>query len=285
MKCVFKLKCDACQEEFESHAQSVRTRVFHFCNLKCSNDARKPGGVLAAKFAATCMERYGRPTPRAPRKVHEKLSKELRAEKCRQSLVIGRQRLCEKYGVDNVAQIASVRKKLSQREKSPEAIAKAKTTLQERYGVTCSFQIPSVRANSHTPEANFKRVQQWLKTACKVSRAEVKLLAALQAKFGADNVQTQVIMNNRWPIDIYIRHNDTYVQVDGVYWHGLDRPLEVIKQLKSRHDKAILGKRKIDARQNEWFAKNSLKLIRVTDRDVLRDVDEVVRRIANHDHD
>lgn len=61
------------------------------------------------------------------------------------------------------------------------------------------------------------------------------------------------------------RVRDTYIQLDGVYWHGLDRSIEELMRSKSPRDKVILGTVRRDAEQNEWCRASGTKMIRVTD--------------------
>jgi len=68
-----------------------------------------------------------------------------------------------------------------------------------------------------------------------------------------------------WNIDFFIPEIQTYVQFDGVYWHGLDRPIEEIQESSSKRDKAIYRKWLIDQEQNVWFVANQKRLIRITD--------------------
>ena len=76
---------------------------------------------------------------------------------------------------------------------------------------------------------------------------------------------------HRWPIDFYIKSIDTYVQLDGVYWHGLDRPIEAIAEHRTKRDVQIHKKWLIDRQQVEWFASRGLRLVRITDQEFKAD--------------
>jgi very-short-patch-repair endonuclease len=108
------------------------------------------------------------------------------------------------------------------------------------------------------------------------------LYTVLCELLGDDRVDRQVIMNG-WPIDVVIKNDDqvTYVQYDGVYWHGLDRPLEEIALHKKPRDVVIQQKWSIDRRQDVWFVEQGLKLVRVTDAEFKRDPAACVRRIVD----
>ena len=102
----------------------------------------------------------------------------------------------------------------------------------------------------------------------KKTKPEAILEQHLTSLFGEHDVVYQKFVN-RWPIDFYIKSTNVYIQMDGMHWHGLDRPLEEIMKCKTRHDESILKKIKIDAEQNQWFQKNQMKLFRICEDDVL----------------
>jgi hypothetical protein len=55
------------------------------------------------------------------------------------------------------------------------------------------------------------------------------------------------------------------VQLDGVYWHGLDRPIDVIAERRTKRDAQIHKKWLMDREQDRWFVENGMRLIRITD--------------------
>lgn len=79
-------------------------------------------------------------------------------------------------------------------------------------------------------------------------------------------IERQVLVNG-WSIDFYIDDIDTYVQFDGVYWHGLDRNIDDIKKNDNKRDRTILRTMEIDVLQRSWFNEQNLKLIRITDKE------------------
>ena len=87
--------------------------------------------------------------------------------------------------------------------------------------------------------------------------------------FGDGKVKRQMRMG-RWTVDFYVEGIDTYVELDGEYWHGLDRPLDVIALCTTRTDRKILGTHHSDRMQDEWFRDNALRLIRITDKELRR---------------
>lgn len=112
------------------------------------------------------------------------------------------------------------------------------------------------------------------------SKREDEFYATLVEALGEDDVQRQVTVNG-WPIDFYARSLDTYIQFDGTYWHGLDRPLNTIMEFKSPRDRVIYGHWLTDNEQNEWFARNGVRLIRVRDTDFLVDPSMAVSSVLS----
>ena len=170
-------------------------------------------------------------------------------------------------------------------------------------GILCKHDIALIKHdvlkrawnNSHTKKAEEKRSQSlqyyhankpdnWTnpgnsQKACKKrhetmkqngtyrkSSVEDALYDFLCQKYGAEDIERNRYMN-RWPIDFYIKSINTYVQLDGVYWHGLDRPIEVVAEYRTKRDVQIHKKWLTDRRQDEWFAERQLKLVRLTDVD------------------
>lgn len=97
------------------------------------------------------------------------------------------------------------------------------------------------------------------------SLPEDALYVYLCEKHGYQNVERNAWVNDRWPIDFYIKDIDTYVQLDGVYWHGLNRPIEIIAAYKNKRDIVIHRKWMTDREQDRWFVEQGMKLVRLTD--------------------
>lgn len=143
------------------------------------------------------------------------------------------------------------------------ADARRRITNDEKYGVPYYISKPEVASMSgkaaHTPELELQRWDKikrgWadgstvLKRGLTLvrSRVEREFFDRFSRELGLE-VETQKHVNG-WFIDGHVKDVNIYVQFDGVYWH-------------SRAD-AIAR----DVEQNEWFAKNGFKLVRITDRE------------------
>ncbi len=81
------------------------------------------------------------------------------------------------------------------------------------------------------------------------------------------DVRKQYRTNQKWPVDFYIRDIDTFIEFDGIFWHGKISP-----QNKIDNDLRYIGVKRriqIDLDENEWFKKNNLNFVRISDRDFI----------------
>jgi len=122
--------------------------------------------------------------------------------------------------------------------------------------------------------------------ACKRSSLEIKLYSMIlescpQAQHSVWIHKSKTGRDKSWNIDIYIPDIDTYVQFDGMYWHGLDRSIEVIANSNSSRDKIIHGKWIEDRAQDDWFKSQGKRLIRILESEFKNDQEACVSRIFN----
>jgi len=213
---------------------------------------------IAEKIEKTCLERYGVDNPLKCREIQEKIDNVLiKRYGSRNALAAPgaidkrRSTWIENYGVDCPIRLESV-------------LEKKKSTCLKKYGVDNPMKLEEMKIKVHeTKKANGTyRSQQ--------SRPEKLFYSLLCSVFGEDDVEQHVIVNG-WCIDMHVKSVDLYIQVDGVYYHGLDRPLNTIVESNKSLDKTILATRERDKRQNDWFEENGLRLFRITDKQILDD--------------
>jgi hypothetical protein len=137
-----------------------------------------------------------------------------------------------------------------------------------RYGFPCPMTQAYVKEMANSPDRCAKRHETMKRNGTyRSSKAEETCYEALCELFGVNDVERQVIVpEKRWLIDFCVKSIDTYVQFDGEYWHGLDRPIEVIAEHRTPRDVQIHKKWMTDREQDEWFRTRGMKLVRVTDR-------------------
>lgn len=165
--------------------------------------------------------------------------------------------LLEKHGVEHSSLIPGIGEKRKQ-------------TYRERTGYEHPFKTPASLAKLRSPATNIKR-HETMKRNDTYGKSTVEDTAYETLLQTFPNTQRQVNING-WAIDFYVPEVDTYVQLDGVYWHGLDRPRSIIEASQSPRDKVILSTLIRDKQQNIWFAAHDLKLVRFTDQQQIADV-------------
>jgi hypothetical protein len=248
-----KFSCDECGKIYEKKPGNVsKTKSgLTFCGRKCRNlsCSKKGKGLMKFITEKTVYEIYGVKHVMSIDDVKRK----------RKELFI------ERYGADV--------------KQAPGTNEKRKRTNFERYGFEETFQCKEfVEKRAATwlenygvpyhpfPENAYMLTQQSMTNYPEkwASREEIKFKDILIEKFGKANIIHQKWINN-WPIDFYIVSTNTYIQFDGVYWHGLDTPIEKLSTLTGIRNKARYAKFLADQKQNAWFKENNLNLIRLTD--------------------
>lgn len=231
------------------------------------------GGILDAKKRQVMLERHGVENPQQLRWVKDK----------------SRVTNLERYGSEVGSQSDEVkeRARLTNQERfgvdwhtqSQNFAEKTRLTWQNRYGVDHPMRALEVKAKYDFAESWRKAHETKKKNGTYASsRVEQKFHERLLRAF--PDVQTQVRVEHDdgvWLIDFQV--GNTYLQLDGAYWHGLDRPLDVIRTSTKPRDRAITRAYDNDRRQDVWFASHGLNLVRVTDRQVLTLSDDDLRQL------
>lgn len=237
---------------------------------------------IREKAVLTLISRYGKTNPVYIEASQEK-AKRTRQERYGvnytfQSPEIRRkstQTILERFGVTSPAKSEIVREKtqktFQQRfgvntpMESQECRDNFKSSMLSKHGVESPFQLPKTREACSSPAAR-KKAHETMKQngTYGKSNSEDECFKLLCNEFGEQNVQRQVVVNN-WPIDFYVKSIDTYVQFDGVYWHGLDRHIDEITKHKCPRDISIHQKYLTDLKQNPWFETHEMKLVRITE--------------------
>lgn len=314
-KLVLEMICDNCKIKFTTDKKISyhEKRDTHFCSLKCSAGSKltiekriastkKKYGVdhaiqssviknkrektnisrygskctlqnkiVAEKTKKTSLEKYGVKIPSQSTQAIEK-RKNTCIEKYGTEHALGSQfviekrkrNLIEKSGVKNVSQIASTRDKV-------------KETNLKRYGVENTFSIQKAKERANSKNAILKRHKTMKANGTYgKSKSEDNFYEFLIASFQHKVIDRQVIVNG-WNIDFKVEN--IFIQFDGEYYHGLDRPIELIKEFKTPTDRTIYKTYLRDKAQNLWFIENNKILIRITDKEFEQDKTTIYNKI------
>lgn len=307
VKRVLLLRCDVCAGEFERKYSVGEKTKLHFCSRGCMYEAKRKDGPVYEKRKATFEAKYGKgitctfQAQEVKDKSKKTNLKKYGAEYPIQSQAVKDKRRAsdlEKYGVEFASQSKSAiekRKKtnlkkygVEQALSSAEVRNKAKKTNLEkygnenptatravrekiektnlaRYGVRNPFNQKEVKKNANSALAIEKRHETMKKNGTYgKSKAEDRFYDFLCTHFDHTSIERQARING-WNIDFKI--SEAYIQFDGVYWHGLDRPLQEVKSSKDPRDKVIYGTYLRDQEQNIWFKENNITFVRVTDKE------------------
>ena len=110
-------------------------------------------------------------------------------------------------------------------------------------------------------------IESWCQTMKKngthrPSKPERVVWGMLLGLFGVDDVVYQHPID-RWPVDFYIRSIDTYIQVDGSYWHPVSTELDCLMNSSKQRDRKRAATIIKDQKQNHWFNDQGLMLVRI----------------------
>ena len=196
---------------------------------------------VRARAQETCVKRFGSKCPITNNEIAEKAKATLN----------------ERYGVDNPS-------------KSEEIKTMKRNNCVAIHGVQHHMQLDEVKQKYDYEEISRKVHETKKKNGFysnQQSKPENMCHDILCEMFGANDIQRHKSIND-WDIDLYVTSLDLFIQVDGAYYHGLDRPIEEILKFKTRTDKTIYSTIKRDQKQNDWFEQNNKILIRFTDKEI-----------------
>jgi len=271
-------RCDHCGSEFSKRSAKRRLIEFphHFCNVTCTQNASKKGGLIYNLKKSHCLEKYGTE--------HHLQNKEIQEKRIT---------TCERvYGGRAPLSSAAIREKISKTNeerygghfsRSEKIKEKRRATCLEKYGV-----------DSFSKTSNFKESINWNDLARKgfetrkkkgisnISKIEKLFGEFLERNFGT--VESQVEVNN-WAMDFYIPSINTYVQFDGDYWHGLDMSIEQLLESNKPQFHIIAKTKMRDALRQEWFSNNKMKLVRIRESDFKKKLyDRIINSIQGEIH-
>lgn len=282
------MRCDICGKEWEMRGSKsrIQSRKTHTCSPKCKSDAHKNGGVIERLRAQTCLERYGAENAFA-------------ADQCRKKIC---QTIKNRYGFEHALQSEMLKQKMKNTmferygvesaSKHPEIRQKQIDSMIQNFGVSYPMQlehvkqalrdgsikkwgVPYMMQNPEQRKIVFEKRDKnsWM------SKIEKRFRVFLEERYGKENVKVQQLIEKKWCVDFRILSIDTWVSFDGVYWHGLDRPIELIRESSKRHDVAIYNKWSKDRELDEYAIENKMKLVRITDIEFKQDPLACLRKI------
>lgn len=252
-------------------ANATNLEKFGVINVSSSPEIKK-------KKKETMMKNYGVDSPLKSKEIYEKV-KATNLIKYGYEIPMGTKEFIEntkkvsleKYGVEHYSQTEEYRNFFSKNNPlhDPAIIAKVKATCLKLYGVDNIFKTDKAKDG-------FKK---WLNDnkdnlASKQEEQFCELVLQPWAEHNNFTILKQYYIKC-WFIDFYIPELNLLILFDGVFWHGLDKSFEELKELieikgkNSVHNARYNNKHK-DAKQNKYFEKLGYKILRITDEDYVK---------------
>jgi hypothetical protein len=258
-----ELICDQCNKKFNRMRSKINK--LNFCSQDCQRTSNLKNGKIDIASHKTLMKNFNVTTTFSLSSVREKAQQtniKKFGSKCpishKDILIKSKKTLIKHYGVDNAS-------------KSQEIKIKKQKNCFLKNGVKHHMQLDLVKQKydysliARKSHATKKKNGTYSK---KQSKVEDEFFNILSNLYPTIDIERHHSINNN-DIDFYIKSIDTCIQFDGVYWHGLDRDVDLIKWFKNPRDKVIYSTFLRDQKQNTWFEINKKKLIRFTDKEVL----------------
>lgn len=260
-------ECDECSERFTLYhkASHASTGALTFCpKPKDCNKRSRSTGKLAQKWKQTKLERYGvehsSQVPGATEKMVATRVLKTGAKSPSQASSTSNAKfkctMVERHGVEHPSLSVEVKQK-------------KRATYKQRYGVNNPFSAGSPFRDPHAASRGGQEGYRALarsKNPWKTSKPERLLIEFFERRYGEVERQVKIAgppdMRKYYLVDAYIKALDVYVELDGVFWHGLNKPYsELHTKQRTVYDR--------DRAQDEWFRLSGRRLVRVTDKELL----------------
>lgn len=301
-KRVIVCACDQCgartTKKYKKGNLSKYQEGLVYCDRICANQALSAGGATRVRMAATSIEKYGVENPAKLPETRTKIeatctekygaSSYLGSEACREATAT----FLGKKGVKGFLSIPEAQKKyirsilarygVANPSQAPEIKRKKEQTNLEHCGFLFNTQHPEARRKfsimARTPEFQAKRHATLMRNGVfqqQASHGEDEVFVALVRVFPRTERHVRV---HRWNIDFYIPELDTYVNYNGVYWHGRYVSESDLQASTTRQSKVILGTKRRDRERAVRFAEQGLRLEIIWEDDQAKTIAELLSR-------
>jgi hypothetical protein len=135
------------------------------------------------------------------------------------------------------------------------------------YGVENAAMLEHTKAASHSKESFEKRIRTMKERNhnFQSSKVEDKLYEVLKNNF--NKVERHVPING-WDIDFYVQDIDSFINMNGIYWHGKNETDESLLASETKQSKIILETKNRDKAREIWFKENNKKLIVIWENEI-----------------
>lgn len=253
-----ELQCNECNIIYlcpQSSIKRCEKSEYHFCSKICSNKSIS-NGILKRKIKSIFIKKYNS---------ESYVSSDVGRSNINNVMI-------EKYGTISPFSLFNCKEK-------------SKVTCKEKYGV--DFFAQSGQWESKLDRSDIAQ-KAWatkiINGTCSKSAPEEKLNIILVSILGKSDIIRQKKVIKQW-VDFYIISLDLYIQVDGIYWHGLNRDVDMIKLGKTTQDIKIYKQILRDEKLNNYMNENNMKLLRLTDVEVLKYSIDDIKNLLKDNYD
>ena len=262
--------CDECQSICDRQIRPCQINAYilkqnHkkniFCSKKCVKHSKQNNGKVMQAMQKTCIERYGVINPFASQIIVEKI-KSIHLQRRGVTNPSKDPKIKEQKQISCMSTLG-VKSPLQH----PSIMEKLRKTCKATYGVECVLQRDDLKTKSKSKESHIKRhLTMKARNVYGNPTQPERILHSLLSELFDTNVEFHASLNG-WDIDFFVPSIGLYIQVDGIYWHGLDRPRAMIESLANhnKRDAQILRRIYLDEKQNSWCLEHRIKFLRLTD--------------------
>ena len=236
---------------------ATRAQMNTTCIEKYSTDNPAKLPETWAKIEATCLKKYGAPSYLGSAACREATSAFLQARGVKGFISIPEvqqkylRAIHARYGLRNPSQAPAVKQQ------------KVETSL-KHYGFPYAAQHPEARLRfsrlARTPEFQAKRHATLMRNGVFKRQASLGEDAVYEALVRVFSRTQRHVRVHRWNIDFFIPELDTYINYNGVYWHGRYTSDAELQASPTRQSKIILGTKQRDREREVWFVEQGLCL-------------------------
>ena len=224
------------------------------------------------KTKKTSLEKYGVENPAQAESVKEKMKQTCQARYGTDFVFqdegfkrVAKQTLVRKYGVSSAALLVSDERR-KETANDPEVRKRFRESMMRNHGVDSPLKLKKVRDVCNNDESMTKRRETMRRNrSWTTSKPEERLYEILLQKY--PKVQRQVPVG-RWVMDFYVPETDTYMNLNGSYWHGRGKAREELLFSPSPRDKVILSTVDRDLLRETWFKERGYNLVIVWEDEV-----------------
>ena len=227
--------------EHQSYSKEVREKTKQTCIEKYGVENPAQSDSVKSKIKSTCQEKYGTDF------VFQ--SENFKSASTQTSL--------RKFGVSHHSKRPEFRRRIGTKLKLHRQAWKL--SMIRNHGVDSPFKLKRVRESCVSDESMAKRRETMRRNrSWTISKPEERLYEIIRQKY--PRVQRQVSVG-RWAMDFYVPEIDTYINLNGVYWHGRNKTQEELQVSNSPRDKIILSTVRRDLLREAWFRENGRNLL------------------------